>query len=91
MLIVNGKESGEAKFDPRENWRSERTFIIKPGATKEMVEMGVLKAFMELETEMKNFVHPRCWRFVQYFRKNPDPPRQGVIGWKYEGRKLNPQ
>jgi hypothetical protein len=82
-LIINGKEPGSQKFDPRKPWRSERSYIHKPGATPTMIEMGVLKAFTELEAEMKAFVHPKCWKYVRYYRKNPKPPIQGVLGWEF--------
>jgi hypothetical protein len=35
---------------------------------------------------MKAFVHPRCWKFVRYFRRPPKPPLPGVLGWEFVPR-----
>ena len=90
MLIINGKEPGELKFDPHKNWRSERTFIVKPGATEEEIRAGIRMGLGAVLDDFKKFVHPRCWRYMKWFVKMHKPPQHSILGWKYEGRKINP-
>jgi hypothetical protein len=41
-------------------------------------------ALKNLEAEAKAFIHPRCWKYVRFIRRNPEPGRDGVLGWEYE-------
>ena len=73
-------------FDPHKDWEESREFIELPGASRRMIELGVFKAFTELEQSMRAFVHPRCWKYVEYFRVDPKPPIQGKLGWRFRKR-----
>jgi len=90
MLIINGKEPGEMPFDPTQDWASERTFQIKPGATDDQIRWGIKKALGEVLVDFKKFVHPKCWRYMQWFVIPPKKGMQGRLGWRYVAPKVKP-